>query len=236
MTSASDLRRDSDALAALTALKDQLPGDYLIVGPHASYAYHHWMFPIAKMIHLRIRADDLEKWPAVLGEPWTVRASPPTSDDARGAVRLAILEIKLTDALLSRRRVINGLTYISPEDLCVELLKAEKSQILISEVAALLVSQRQKLDWDYLCRQVVVANMGERLTRIIETTNHEAGRALLPLPPFAASYASATPLPEFPQPYTRFDQPWHVKRSTIAKVLMDLRAKWKGSDERATVR
>ncbi len=142
MTTAAELRRDSDALAALTALKDRLPGDYLIVGPHASYAYHQWMFPIAKMIHLRIRASDLEKWRAVLSEPWTVRGQTSTSGDMYSAVRLAVLEMTLTDAPWAKRRLINGLTYVSPEDWCLELLSRAQSQISISEVTAMLIVQR----------------------------------------------------------------------------------------------
>lgn len=51
----------------------------------------------------------------------------------------------------------------------------------------------------------------------------------------ATGNPSASPLPEFPQPHTRFEQPWHVKRAAIAKVLQDLRAKRQESDERPVV-
>ncbi|HKZ68926.1 MAG TPA: hypothetical protein VJ020_02540 [Anaerolineales bacterium] len=234
MTSVSNGPRESDARAML-AVQMPLPGDYLIVGPHASFAYHRWLRPIPKMIHLRIRAGDLAQWQTALAPPWVTRVSPPASADTQSAMRLAILETGLTDALHARRRMMSGLAYISPEDWCVALTREAKTQIAISEVAALLVAQRQKLDWAYLNRQIAAAELGERFTRIIETINREAGRPLLPLPPFVAAYALDTPLPEFPQPYTRFDQPWHVKRATIAKVLQDLRAKWQEPDERPVV-
>ncbi len=230
-------RRDSDARAALATLaaQGQLPGDYLIIGPHAGFAYHRWLYPIAKMLHLCVRAEDVARWQTALTPPWVIHLSPPISDEARAAVRLAILDPSLTDALYARRRILDGLTYISPEDWCVALLKEARTQIAISEVAAVLVAQRRNLDWEYLNSQVAAAELGERFTRIIEMINREADRLLLPLPPFAASYALILPLQEFPQPYTRLDQPWHVKRAAIAKVLVDLRAKWKDPDERPIV-
>lgn len=232
MISASDLRRNSDALAALTALKDRLPGDYLIVGPHASYAYHRWMFPVAKMIHLRIRADGREKWRAVLGEPWTVRDQTSTSGDMYSAVRLAVLETTLTEALWARRRMIDGLAYISLEDWCLELLSRAQSQISISEVTAMLIVQKDTLDWKYFLGRVAEDRTLPWLRAIIAMVNVEIGREFLR--PAPMSQVSLDPHDSQPDVYfttpsgrrRSLNRPL-ISRQIIGKVVLDLEYHWR---------
>lgn len=183
MVSSPDARRESDARAMLAAQAAQapLPGDYLIVGPHASFAYHRWLMPVYKIINLRIRPIDLSSWQAEFTSPWTVLNRIPTTAQLRSAVRVVLLEPGLTDALYNRRRVIGGLNFISPEDCCLELVACASTQISLSEIAALLVAQRATLDWDYLVEQAAAADLAARLEEIVEAVNREAGRSLLPL-------------------------------------------------------
>lgn len=237
MTTASDLRRDSDALAALTALKDRLPGDYLIVGPHASYAYHRWMFPIAKMIHLRIRADDLEKWRAVLSEPWTTLHRIPTHDDTRSALRLAVLETTLTEALWKRHQIIKGLSYISLEDLAAEMLAGAEGQISILEVAGMLIAQKDKLDWSYFLARVAENRTYPWLKAIIEIVNMEIGREFVPPAPALAPAMESAQLVVAPDVYFVTPTGRHrppsrplISRPIIGKVVLDLEYHWRERD------
>ncbi len=119
---APTVRQKTDALAAFRALAEPLPARYLLVGTHASYAYQQWLLPIRKMIDLRIRPQDLSQWQMAFPPSWTVLTEIPSSTQMRAATRLVRLETTLDDALYQRRRSVNGLNVIAPEDLAMELL------------------------------------------------------------------------------------------------------------------
>ncbi len=175
------VREESDALRALAGLTDHLPGDYLIVGAHASYAYHHWLMPIKKMIELRVRSQELALWQTTLAPPWTVLTEIPTMTQIRSALRIALLEPALNDALYNRRRVVVGLDWISPEDCFVELLARAATQISLSECAALLVAQRTTLDWEYLAERATFYGLATRLRGMVKAINRAIEQPLLPI-------------------------------------------------------
>ncbi len=231
------VRKESDALAAFAALTDHLPGDYLIIGPRASYIYHHWLMPIHKMIDLRIRPADLSAWQAALTAPWTVSTQIPTITQIRAAVRLTRLEPTLTDTLYYRRRVIDGLNFISPEDLSVELLACASTQISLSECAALLIAQRATLAWEYLAERAAAVGLLVRLQQIVTAVNREAGLPLLPharlnvcsAPDRSAVVRQVKQLTAYLPPALRPSHHPPIAPASVADVLRGLRLSWKAA-------
>ncbi len=233
-------RRESDALAMLAALAPRLPGDYLIVGPQASYAYHRWLNPIYKMVDIRVNAGDVPAWHTTLASPWAVFTQIPHTSQIRANVRIALLQPNLADATYVRRRNIDGLYFISLEDCCIELLARARTQIGLSEIAALLVRQRAAIDWEYLAEQTTATGLTTRLREIAEAVNREAGRPLLPIEKLndrlsPDSELIAQRLKEvisyFPPSLQSAANP-RISSATVADVLRGLKAQWVLSDGR----
>lgn len=209
--------KPDDALANLAAQAETLPGSHLITGPQAAYTYHRWLLPIAKVVNVRIPEEDVARWQAALTPPWTVFTQTPSLTQVRPATRVAILEPYLSEALYQRRIIRQGLAFISPEDLCLQLLATAATQIALSEIAALLIALKDTLDWAYLLKQTGSSQSGQRLTEIIHAINREAGRTILSQEfagPEIATLAGLTP----------------ILPDTLTDILRPLRAQWKIAD------
>lgn len=143
-----------DALANLAAHAEAWPSPYLVSGPQAAYMYHRWLLPISKMIDLSIPVESVATWQAILGPPWQVLTNPPTYLQMQQATRLVILDSHLSKKRYNRRVIYQGVPFISAEDLCVDLLRNAKTTLGLSEIAALLIEQRETLDWSYLLSEI----------------------------------------------------------------------------------
>lgn len=174
--------RKNDALANLVAEAETLPEPYLITGPQAAYVYHRWLRPISKMVDVCIPEESKATWQVALRPPWTVFTKTPTLRQACLAIRMVIIEPPLTQKRYARRIIHHGLNFISAEDLCIDLLRNSKTQIGLSEIAALLIKQKETLDWVYLFSETSSSWLGYRLLEIIRMINYEAGQALLKIP------------------------------------------------------
>ncbi len=179
--------RQDDALANLMVQTEMLPEPYLITGPQAAYLYHHWLQPIIKMIDISIPSENKPLWQDRFPAPWVVLSQTPTLNQARQAARLMVLN-PLSKEQYARRVIHWGTTFISPEDLCLDLLSTAKTQIGLTEIAALLIRQRDNLDWSYLFAQTQSAGLSYRLAQIISLINHEAGRSVIHLPQVTAPH------------------------------------------------
>ena len=168
-----------DALANLAAHAQTLPEPYLVTGPQAAYLYHRWLSPISKMIDLSIPPESLATWQATLSPPWAVHAKPPSYTELQKATRMAILEPHLTKKRYARRVVYQSLSFISREDLCVDLLRNAKTSLGFSEIADLLIKQKETLDWSYLLSQIEAEGLDDRLREIIGSINQVAGRSVI---------------------------------------------------------
>ena len=202
----------SDAVAQLTTQAERLPTPYLITGAQAAYLYHHWLRPIAKMVNLCILADALEQWRSVLAAPWLVCVETPTLTQVRPASCVAILEVGLTEALYQRRVMYDSLAFMSPEDVCLQLLEKANTTIALSELAALLIAQKDKLDWSYL-QQQTNPSQRQRLADVIHAINTGAGYMLLTPPNLNIQNAT--------QPTSTFIRP-----EMFLEVLRPTRAQW----------
>ncbi len=174
----------NNALANLVAEAETLPEPYLITGPQAAYIYHRWLHPISKMVDICIPEESKATWQVALRPPWRVCTKIPTWRQAHLAIRIVIIEPHLTQKRYTRRVIYHGLNFISAEDLCIDLLRNSKTQIGLSEIAALLIKQKEALDWAYLFSETNSSWLGYRLLEIIRMINYEAGQALLKMPGF----------------------------------------------------
>lgn len=206
--------KSHDALANLAAHAKTLPEPYLVTGPQAAYLYHRWRLPIEKMVDLSIPQESVAIWQAILPEPWVVLTRPSTYTQLRQTTRMAILQPSLSESLWARRVIHQGLPFISPEDLSLHLLRTATTQIRLSELSALLIKQRDTLDWEYLINQIGSRRLLARLTNVIQTINREAGRTLL-----------SPNLPE--SQVTSPAKKLLLKPASIIPILRPLRAQWR---------
>lgn len=215
MTSGSQMA--SDALTHLATQVEKLPEPYLITGPQAAYVYHRWLQPISKMIEICIPPEKVMTWQAILSSSWTVLSQPPTVTRMRRASRILILKPHWTQKQNKRRVMYKGLAFISAEDLCIDLLRESKTQIGLSEIAALLIKQKDNLDWSYLFHETKSSWLGYRLKEIIQTINHEAGYCLIDILNFERLI---TLYPNITAPRLA------IRPNSVADILRPLRIQW----------
>ncbi|RLC65996.1 MAG: hypothetical protein DRI48_05750 [Chloroflexi bacterium] len=210
---------ESDALIDLIAQAEALPEPYLITGPQAAYIYHGWLHPVPKIVDVCIPSLEGGKaaWQAALRPPWTVLAQTPTLSQARLASRIVVLEPCLTEKRYERRVMYQGLAFISAEDLCIDLLHNSKTQIGLAEIAALLIKQKDNLDWSYLLDETGSSWLGHRLLEIVAMVNHEAGRVLLETQSLETQIAPPSNIAS-------------IHPGTLKEVLRPLRAQWEAAN------
>jgi hypothetical protein len=184
-----------DAYAHLISQADILPAPYLLTGPHAAYFYHRWLSPISKMIELSVSKDNLADWQQILAPPWVALREPPTYTQLRQATRMAILRPNINQQLWARRIKHQGLPFISPEDLALELLQEAKTSLGWSEIAALLIKQRDTFDWSYLLNKMGPSWLSHRLREIVHSINQVAGHSLIQTPLLESAVTSLAQKP-----------------------------------------
>lgn len=208
------MSHQNNALAYLALQAERLPEPYLITGPQAAYLYHRWLSPITKIVHIRILKEDVPTWQHLLTSHWTVFTETPTLTQVHRKTRVVVLEPYLTKHLWVRRVIDQGLAFISPEDLCLHFLRTAITQIRLLELAALLIKQKESLDWAYLFDQAGRYSLNERLISIIQTINREAGRSLFSL--------------EMPQiQVSQMHNDLQLDPTLLIPILRPLRAQWR---------
>lgn len=122
----------------------------LVAGPNAAYHYHRWRSPIIGTLFVKVYPEDLDRCYALLRSKTVfVSATSPRRKDTTGYDRVVILSPSLSAPEWNRRIEAEGLFYLSPEDLIVDLLQGA-SPDEISEAAAVLYQQVSGVDWQTL--------------------------------------------------------------------------------------
>lgn len=154
---------------------------YLVTGSHAAFQHHHWLFPAPGIVALRVYPADLPWWQKHLTVAG-VRVSmvPPTRDKVVGGGVIVVQRSDLTRSFHARRQIVQGVSYESAEDLCLNLLAQARGESAYAEVAAILVVKRETLDWVYLIEQAMATKQAVALGILAEITNREAGCELVP--------------------------------------------------------
>jgi hypothetical protein len=92
-----------------------------------------------------------------------------------------VLEPTLESGRYQRRQTIDGLAFIAPEDLCLDLVEQARGETSPAEVAAILIARREALDWPVLLAQARARGLARRLGALIEATGIEMGADLAPV-------------------------------------------------------
>jgi len=155
---------------------------YLITGPQAAYEYHRWLTPLENLATLQVHAEDVATWrkmpvPAqVAGEGCHVFEAPPTTAQVHRVQEAIILDPTLEPERHQRRRMIDGLAFVAPEDLCLDLLERARGETSLAEAAAItsatlstsLMARRDTLDWVMLLDQARRRGLARRLGALLE--------------------------------------------------------------------
>jgi len=224
---------------------------YLITGTVAAFQYHRWLSPPPGLLALKVHASALGDWEQMLARDG-VRAftSPPSQRDVEALDLAVVLDPTLTPALYARRRMVGSLSYEAPEDLVLTLLARSRGETSIAEAAAILITQHEQIDWDYLAERAIASGQARPLGILGEIIRREAGTRYVPTefvtrlrrtPAFPATdetryyplnwqvkYALRRNRPErIRSTYPDISAHWNVTvtlpRHVIAKVVADLR-------------
>jgi hypothetical protein len=167
-------------LAWLARRLTHLDQPYLITGPQAAYEYHRWLTPLENLVTLQIYAEDAPFWNQMAEEGCHVFETPPTTAQVHAAQEAIILDSALEPKRHQRRRMIDGLAFIAPEDLCLDLLDRARGETSLAEAAAIIIVQRDFLAWDLLLDQAEQRGLARRLGALLDAINAETEKALIP--------------------------------------------------------
>jgi hypothetical protein len=196
--------------------------------------------PLENLVTLQVYPTDLCAWRGMAGDGCVVFEAPPTTAQVRTAREVILLDPTLELVQYERRRVIGGLSFIAPEDLCLDLIERARGETSPAEAAAILIAQRDSLAWDVLLAEAKRRVLARRLGALIEATGDEMGTAVAPSEFVRQLHASAmnerTPVADDGYPPGR-RQPaldayaslaerwgirWRLPRYVIGKVVFDL--------------
>jgi len=175
-----DVRSSRGYLAWLAKRLIHLDQPYLITGPQAAYRYHHWLTPLENLVTLQVYTEDVPLWHQMGGDGCQVFESPPTTAQVQAAQEAIILDTALEPERYRRRRVMDGLAFVRPEDLCLDLVERARGETSPAEAAAIIIAQRDSLAWDLLLDQAERRGLVRRLGALLEAINTETGAGLVP--------------------------------------------------------
>ena len=228
-------------LAWLARRLTQLDRPYLITGPQAAYEYHRWLTPLENVATLQVYTEDVPIWRQVNGEGCQVFETPPTTAQVQAVKEGIILDPTLEAERYRRRRVIGGLTFIAPEDLCMDLVERARGETSPAEAVAIIIAQRKFLAWDLLLDQAGQRGLARRLGALLEAINVETVSVVpsevieklrrrvdsVHTPPETTTYPAGRHR-AIPFAYQPIAERWGLRlvlpRYVIGKVALDLQA------------
>jgi hypothetical protein len=216
----------------------RLDGAYLITGSQAAYQYHRWLTPLENLASIQVYAADAPAWWRLAGDGCAMFETLPTTAQVRAAQKTIVLESTLEPGRYRRRQMIDGLAFVAPEDLCLDLVERARGETSPAEVAAILIARREALDWPTLLAQAGQRGLARRLGVLIEATGVELGADLAPAWFVGQLHRLAEEEPcsdqDYPavrrramlEAYPALAERWGVRlrlpRHVIGKVVLDL--------------
>lgn len=214
---------------------------YLITGPQAAYEYHRWLTPLENLATLQVYAGDALAWREIAGDGCAVYEALPTTNQVRSARKALILDKTLEPERYLRRHIIEGLAFVAPEDLCLDLLERARGETSLAEATAILTAKRDTLAWDVLLDQAKQRGLARPLGALIEATSDELGMDIAPTGFIKQLHRSAgaertsagergyppgrhrTVPSEYVSLAARWGIRWVLPHNVIGKVIQDLR-------------
>ncbi|MBC8445978.1 MAG: hypothetical protein H8D74_02130 [Chloroflexi bacterium] len=227
-------------LAWLAKRLIHLDQPYLITGPQAAYRYHRWLTPLENLVTLQVYTEDVPLWHQMGGDCCQVFERPPTTAQVQTTQEAVILDTALEPERYRRRRTMDGLAFVGPEDFCLDLVERARGETSPAEAAAIIIAQRDSLAWDLLLDQAERRGLVRRLGALLEAINAETEADLVPpkvieelgrrvdtahIPLETVSYPVGRHQ-SVPLSYQPIAERWGMRltlpRYVIAKVVMDL--------------
>ena len=146
--------------------------DYVIGDAYAAYRYHYYSTPGKMDIYVRERG--LNTWIALLAERSTAVAIDdiPAEKSAKETIHL---HSALTEEVLEHSVVIQGVRYMSPEDLVVRGLEIQ-DRFGLADAMAILIVKQEEVDWTQLLQQAHQRRVLRELGSCLDMINFESGR------------------------------------------------------------
>lgn len=158
----------------------KLDKPYLITGAQAAFQYHRWLTPLENLASIQVHMIDMAEWLQLADDTCVVIETLPSTAQARMAQRLLVLEPTLESGRYLRRHMIDGLAFVAPEDLCLDLVARARGETSPAEAAAILIARHAVLDWRTLLTQAGQRGLARRLGALIEAISIELGTDLAP--------------------------------------------------------
>lgn len=146
--------------------------DYVIGDAYAAYQHHHYSTP-GKM-DIYVRDKDLNMWIALLVEKSTAVAIDDIPSE-KSAKEIIHIHSALTEYALGHSVVIQGVRYLSPENLVVRGLEIQ-DRFGLADAIAILIVKKEDLDWKHLLNQASQSRLLRELGSCLDTINFESGR------------------------------------------------------------
>jgi len=225
----SKARTDSltNKLAAASGLLD-----YYIDGAYAAYQYHHYLAP--GRIDISVSKEQLPTWIALVSGK-SVALSIDDIPAEKAAENNVHLGSDFDDKLSELARLIDGITFLSPEILVVSGITKENPSL--EDVLAILVVHRTKLDWKKLLELSQGYNATRFLGCALDILNFEARKPLFEKSLIGKLLRQSNLNAELDLPLGMRNQPveklyeaisskWnlriHLTHAVVSKILTDL--------------
>lgn len=158
--------------------------------------------------------------------------------------KAVILDPTLASEQYQRQHIIDGLAFIAPEDLCLDLLEHARGETSLAEAAAIIIAQRDVLVWDILLNQAERRGLARRIGVLLEVINTEAETEVIPSkiieelglrvgtthPPAETERYTVGRHRSIPSSYRPIGERWGMDivlpRYVISKVAFDLQSQW----------
>ena len=126
--SAASTYAPGQRLAWLAARLIGLDRSYLITGSQATYQYHRWLTPLENLVSIQVYATDASAWRRLAEDGCAVFATLPTTAQVRATQKTIVLDPTLEPGRYRRRQMIDGLAFVAPEDLCLDLVERVRAR------------------------------------------------------------------------------------------------------------
>jgi len=223
----------TDPLAKLKAASGFL--DYYIYGSYAAYQYHRYLS--SGKVDLSVKADQMSTWISLLAGKDVALSIDEVPSEKPSTFNIHLhsdFDKKLAQGHI---QMIDGIRYLSPEALVAIGLTGEGGSTSLEDILAILLVQRNELDWSKLLALSDAYNATRYLGCILAVLNFESGKPLFNMSlvnkirresNLRAKVDFPSKLRAEPQEerYSQIASEWNVRlyvsRAVVSKIITDL--------------
>jgi len=206
--------------------------NYYVNGAYAAYQYHLYLAPGS--IDISVTHQQLPIWIALISEKDVALSIDDVPAEKPGRVNVHLIS-DFDEKLSENTRVIDGTRYLLPEALIVSGLASERPSI--EDVLAILVTRRNKLDWEKLLILSDTYDVSRFLGLTLDLLNYESRKSLFkaalidkirrksnlgPKVDFPISLKAETVEEKYASVSSRWNVRLHLSHAAVYKTISDL--------------